>query len=106
MAYKKKSREELISNGFCPICSRCTGQADTFERLVLHSCSACGFLMADLSGRYEGPFVEITAEQWEEIQRPYRNRIADATEQALRELPEIVARVMAGRNAELTASVN
>jgi hypothetical protein len=62
--------------------------------------------MADFSGRYEGPFTEITAQQWAEIQQWYWGRMTEIEERVRGELPEVVARVMAGRNAALAGAVN
>jgi|SRR5579862_5617379 len=103
---KKKSRQGLVSRGFCPACSKCTAQYEVLETYVLHGCRTCGVLLLDASGRYEGPFVEITAEQWGMITDWYHKRRGELESQVLAELPGVVMGIVAGRNNTLTLMKN
>jgi hypothetical protein len=96
---RKRSREELVSAGYCPECSKCTAQCDILERFVLHGCRKCGVLLIDASGSYEGPFIEITARKWEQIREWYDERCGELQTRITTELPEVVMAIVAGRRS-------
>jgi hypothetical protein len=76
---KKRSREELIAEGICPVCRKPTYQMDSVLGLTAYGCAgACEVLLLDASGgRYER-FLEITPQQWKAIKDEwYRVRMAE-----------------------------
>jgi hypothetical protein len=103
---RKKSRQELISRGYCPNCSKFTAQYEVLQTYVLHECRKCGVLLLDASGRYEGPFVEITSQQWGQITDWYDKRRGELESQLLAELPGVVMGIVAGRNRLLSLVEN
>jgi hypothetical protein len=74
MAPKKKSREELIRGGYCPLCSKCTREtADGFPGCSLFACRKCGTLLLAVRNRESDTFVDVTG-RWDEISDWYSQR--------------------------------
>ena len=104
---RKRTREELISNGFCPHCSKCVKQVDGFEGYVLYACERCGFFSMDASREgNDGALVEISLDQWQRFRTKYEARLHQAESEARNALPELLELVLVGRAAKSKHAVN
>jgi hypothetical protein len=104
---KKRTREELISHGFCPFCSKCVKEVDGIQGYVLYACERCGFLSLDPSrDEHGGAYIEISPDEWQRFTGAYFARVAQAERQASQELPELLEKVLRTRIAKPSRAVN
>jgi len=95
MVRRKRTRDELISNGFCPSCSKSTKQVDGFERYTLYACERCGFFA--IESNHNGSFNEISLETWQQFQGLYWARLSRAEAEVRGDLPRLFKMVVAGK---------
>jgi|SRR5580704_10537900 hypothetical protein len=97
---RKKSREELIAGGYCPLCSKCVASAAVpsgIKGCPLYECRRCGTLLLEVSqsnNHLLPRFVDVT-EKWEEIWDWYSKRRGEIDGQ-IRELETQLSTEMDG----------
>jgi hypothetical protein len=80
---KKKSREELVADGYCPNCSKCVGEkVGGLEGCLLYRCRKCGTLLLEVSylNNHISHYVDLT-DRWHEIWEWYSKRREEVDEQ-------------------------
>ncbi len=86
---KRKTKEELIAGGYCPLCSKAVASADGgFDGCVLYECRRCGTLLLDvthLSSNFaecaDWPMYVDVTKDWEAISDWYYTRSAEIERQ-------------------------
>jgi hypothetical protein len=103
-AAKKRTRDELIAGGYCPVCSKCT--ASVVGGLLycgsLYACRKCDTLLLGLVHNNEEEFFEVTG-YWKEIRDWYDARreeidsqLSQLEMQLLTDVPGAIAAIIGG----------
>jgi hypothetical protein len=116
---KKRTREELIAGGYCPVCSKCTASLGGGLRHcgALYGCRRCGTLLLELNYAYDDPtfsilphFVDVT-EHWPEIRDWYDKRreeieahTSELEMRLLAEVPGVITAMLARTRADSTGA--
>jgi hypothetical protein len=112
----KRTREELIAGGYCPLCGKCTASLGDGLKYCgsLYGCRKCGTLFLEL-GRSENPeiphFIDVT-NHWNEIQEWYRKRreemeaaMSELEMELLAEVPGAITTILAGTKTTARPSI-